>query len=188
MTNETKQMDKPRTIRINAEGFGEIVLARGLVALIDAADIPIVKDCSWSIYKASRTFYATTNFVKDRKRIKLHRLVLSAPDGFSVDHINGDGLDNRRSNLRLCSNAENIRNQQKQKRKTSSRFKGVTLYRGIRGSRWRGYIHYNSKKYRLGSFGTEIEAAQAYNKAALEFFGQFARLNVISPKPLEESE
>ncbi len=98
------------------------------------------------------------------------------PDGKQVDHINGNPLDNRRENLRICENAENNRNKGLTKASTSG-YKGVSLYK--RSGTWRAYIVTNYKQKHLGTFDNPIDAAKAYNVAAIKFHGEFARLNDI---------
>lgn len=105
--------------------------------------------------------------------VSLHRLVMRARPGQIVDHRNSDRLDNRKSNLRLCTTAENIANMDI--RGGSSRFKGV--YRD-RDGRWHAQIGHQSRRYNLGKFKSEVDAARAYDAKALELFGEFARLNL----------
>ena len=136
---------------------------------------------------------ATGNWNKNGKRYRryyLSRLLMGDPKGMLVDHINGDTMDNRRSNLRVCSKGENGRNRKTQSKNNTSGFKGVS-YIG-KGpdminelSRpWQAYINYNKKRYYLGRFVTPEEAARAYDAKALELHGEFARLNF--PELLEE--
>ncbi len=99
---------------------------------------------------------------------------MGAPAHLVVDHIDRDGLNNARSNLRLCSQAQNSRNAVSNNG-ASSKYKGVCRYRKIK--RWRATIKFNKRSYNLGYFTDEIAAAKAYDKKAVEFFGQFAYLN-----------
>lgn len=105
----------------------------------------------------------------------LHRAVVGATRGQIVDHINGDTLDNRRANLRICSSLENTRNARKRGGGTSSIYKGVSWWKNI--SKWGAYIRVKGKLVILGYFDDEVLAAKAYDKAALETFGRFSRLN-----------
>lgn len=109
----------------------------------------------------------------------LHRLLLKATniDNKQIDHKNHDGLDNRKSNLRLSTQKENTWNQSKQERKTSSRYKGVHYAK--RYDHFDAYINKDKKRKWLGAYHTEIGAAHAYNRAAIEMFGEFACLNNI---------
>jgi hypothetical protein len=101
----------------------------------------------------------------------LHRLITNAPRGKQVDHINGDTLDNRRSNLRVCSHMENQRNQHA--------VRGASVYKGVSKHRtkWQAQIRVNKKCIRLGCFATQQEAAVAYDDAARTHFGEFAKTN-----------
>lgn len=110
---------------------------------------------------------------KHNRDIRMHRLIAQPPDGMVVDHINGDTLDNRRENLRVCTSAENIRNAGIGRRSKTSRFKGVHLDKGL----WVASAMFNYKKRIIGRFADEEEAAKAYDAFARECFGEFARLN-----------
>lgn len=102
---------------------------------------------------------------------------MQAPDGMQTDHINGDRLDNRRANLRICNGMENARNRGVSARhiEIPSRYKGVSWER--RAARWQAQIGCDGKKFHLGLFATEEEAARAYDAKARELHGDFARLN-----------
>lgn len=110
------------------------------------------------------------------KRIYMHRELMSARKGQYVDHINLDRKDNRVSNLRICTNAQNARNQPK--RPGTSKFKGVYFDR--RKKIWVAQITHNYQNRKLGNYLSEKEAALAYNFAAMYFFGSFARLNGVA--------
>jgi len=113
----------------------------------------------------------------DGKRIRLHRFILNADDKHHVDHINGNGFNNTRENLRLCSAGQNLANQRPQGRKKSSKFKGVFFH--SHSKLWVAAVKKNGKRYATKYFKTENEAALAYNKIAVEAFGSFARLNEV---------
>lgn len=105
------------------------------------------------------------------KQVFMHRFIMGFPDGF-VDHINRNPLDNRKANLRVCSNAENMANSPP---KSGRRFKGIRP----NGSRWEARIKKNGKDIYIGYFLDEVSAARAYNQKAKELFGEFAWLNPI---------
>ena len=111
--------------------------------------------------------------------VYMHRVITGAREGEHVDHINGNTLDNRRNNLRKCSAQDNVRNRRKPShragRPTTSIYKGVSWQ--PRESRWYATIGINGQQIVLGRFTDEIEAAHAYDRAARQHFGAFARLN-----------
>ena len=110
----------------------------------------------------------------------MHRLIMNPPKGMVVDHINGNGLDNRRCNLRICTQAENSRNSRKHA-DGRSRFIGVHPHR----DKWDAVVTRQGKTHYAGSFDDEVEAAKARDRLALELHGQFARLNFPPQDPPE---
>lgn len=106
----------------------------------------------------------------------MHRYIMQPPRGFVVDHINGDKLDNRRENLRVCLQAHNTANQKPQQNRTSE-YKGVT--RDVSRGLWRAQIKYRGKVKFLGRYSDECDAALAYNRAAALLFGKYARPNEL---------
>lgn len=152
----------------------------GSIVRIDSDDVPLVLDgqgrwFAWLGTKASARTYAKRHRLGSGDAIEyMHRLILGAAAGRFGDHRNGDGLDNRRSNLRAASHAENNRNRVGLAGATS-RFKGVSLDR--KSGKWFACIKYERRTRSLGHYEDEIAAAQAYDTAAREHFGEFARPN-----------
>lgn len=164
----------------NLDGaVARVPLAVGIHALVDASDLPLVEQFGWSLDPTSRYAVAYLDPLNPRRCVRMHRLIMQARSDQVVDHINGDGLDNRRTNLRVCTQAENSRNRRKFGGWTS-RYKGVSLARGRR-TPWRAQIRQGGRVRCLGYFSTEEDAATAYDAAAKEAFGQFARLNFVPP-------
>jgi hypothetical protein len=153
----------------------EIELTQGQVALVSGRDLEATAAIRWCAHRARRTFYAKTKIRQaDGKwtTLMLHRLL--RPELAQIDHHDGNGLNNTRSNLREATNSENGANSRKQLG-TSSQFKGVSWER--RNGKWRASIRSDYKRKHLGYFTSETEAAQAYNVAALKTFGAFAKVN-----------
>lgn len=109
---------------------------------------------------------------------RMHRFLLKAPTGVMVDHINGNKLDNRRENLRLCNGSQNQANRISVR--GASLFKGVTWQRRATGGCWKAQIVVNGDTFFLGSYPTDLECAKAYNEAAVKYFGEYARVNDLS--------
>lgn len=155
----------------------EIKLNEGKTAIVDSGDLEMVAKYNWNVIESRNTCYAHT--VIGHWVVNLHRYIMSARPGQIVDHINGNGLDNRRSNLRFVTAQQNRMNSVKPRlENATSIYKGVHYEKGgKRKKRWRARIDANGKKKHLGRFATEIEAAEAYDTAAREHFGEFAKLN-----------
>lgn len=148
---------------------------KGLCAVVDDEDFDALDQYTWHL---ASNGYVTT-FTGGRKNVKcvlMHRLIINPSGDLEVDHRNGNKLDNRRDNLRLARRGENARNLRRHK-KFSSRFKGVS-WNG-RDQLWDAGIQCDLKAIHLGQFSSEIQAALAYNKAAIKLFGEFASLNEI---------
>ena len=106
----------------------------------------------------------------------MHRVIMDTELNMIVDHLNGNGLDNRRSNLRNCTHAENMRNR-KINKKNRSGFKGVSYY--TKDNKWRAMIKFNNLRIHIGFYIDPKDAARAYNEAAVKYHGEFANLNKI---------
>jgi hypothetical protein len=111
-----------------------------------------------------------------RKYIAIHRLVLNDPYSFDIDHIDGDKLNNQKYNLRICTHQENLCNKFKCRNNTSG-YKGVSFEKMT--NKWVVYVSKNDKTIRIGAFTNKTDAARAYNEAAVKYYGEFAKLNVI---------
>lgn len=152
-----------------------VPLTQGQVAVIDAADADAVRPYLWQARRDGETWYAITSVTvgyQRRETVLMHRLILGNPPGDS-DHWDGDGLNNRRSNLRPATRSQNVANSGVPKHNTSG-FKGVQR---TRSGRWHARIRLNSHWHCLGTFDTPEEAARAYDTRAQQEFGDFARLN-----------
>jgi hypothetical protein len=159
-----------------------IPLNKGMVAMVDDEDFPLVSAFRWTY---SEIPFGTTGYAygpagqeKSGPGTKMCHFLVRPPSGMTVDHINGDGLDNRRSNLRICTRAENCRNRRKQRRPTASIYKGVQR---CKPARWRAVIRACGVQRHLGTFRDEVEAAKAYDLAARKFHGSFACVNFPLP-------
>lgn len=151
-----------------------ISLTKGKKAIVDNDDFVRINKLKWCFTNG----YASKKF-RGNKNLFMHTLITDCPKNRKVDHKNGDGLDNRKVNLRICTQAQNIANQ-KLSRKNTSGYKGVSFFKyGKRIRRWVAKVTVNYKQKHLGYFSSEKEAAVAYNKGARKFFGEFAKLNSL---------
>jgi hypothetical protein len=131
-------------------------------ALIDLEDVDKVKDMKW---------YTSHGYVLNKQnKQRLHRFIMNCPDGMVIDHINHNRLDNRKSNLRICTQHQNNMNQGIRNNNTSGII-GVSFDR--QKNKWMAYITYNGRKIHLGSFNTKEEAIQARKNAEIEYFGEY---------------
>ncbi len=154
----------------------EISLSKGLIALVDDADYEELSKYKWYA-SMNRKHYARRHHMVNGKKSKLymHRQILGITDKkIFVDHIDGNGLNNQRSNLRAATHSENLANVNK-RLGTSSKFRGVNFKKAT--SKWQVQIQHQGKLHFVGSFVDEVEAAKAYDKKAVELFGEFAKLN-----------
>jgi len=157
-----------------------IAITRGQVVIVDDDKFQWQSQWKWHARRnrPGGIWYAgRVDYTGGKKRlIFMHREILGLSDrNQHVDHINGDGLDNRRSNLRIATNAENNRNHRKPSNALTSLYKGVSWHKLSR--KWQAQITFNGKKRYLGLFIDELAAARTYDKAAKELHGEFARLN-----------
>ena len=153
----------------------EVVLHNSsLRAIIDDEDYELVSQHKWYALKGHNTMYAEASHPNSGGKVLMHRLILK-PGELHVDHIDNNGLNNQRSNLRFATTSQNQMNARKQL-DTTSKYKGVHYCK--REKRWQARIAINGLPRRsLGYFSTEVEAAQAYNLAASKLFGEYAKLN-----------
>jgi len=158
----------------------EIKLTQGKVALVDDNDFEWLNERKWCAHHTSCGLFYATRTERDsngkQRTVRMHREILNAPFALQCDHRDGDTLNNQKDNLRVCNSQQNHWNRRITATGTS-RFKGVSWF--ARDKKWVAFIKENKKSKNLGLFGTEIEAAQAYNQKATELFGDFARINEI---------
>lgn len=138
---------------------------------ISLSDVSNVIKYKWCLGAAGYVYRKINNNRKE----SIHRFILNPPTGMVVDHINHNILDNRKENIRVCTHAQNIQNM--------DRFVGYSKYKGVtfnnKKNRYHARITINNKRISLGRFKSEIKAAEAYNNAAIKYYGKFAYLNII---------
>jgi hypothetical protein len=172
----------------------KIDIGRGYRALVDDDDYNWLIRLKWYAQRTPQRVEPRTHLTKEHEGrnwyrcITMARLIMGDPNGLSIDHINGNPLDNRKSNLRSCTQSQNSANRKKYKsyrgRGMTSRYRGVSLKRCMQeGGKYGPYFYWvanvtlNRKQKCLGHFKSEYEAARAYDNAAREAFGDFAVLN-----------
>jgi hypothetical protein len=151
----------------------EIPLTQGRVALVDDADFEAVSKHKWSYsdgYAAARI---------GGRRVSMHRWLMGEPRRKEVDHVDGNRANNQRHNLRVCTRLQNLMNRPKPNRYTTSKYKGVSWI--AKQGYWQARIQGGTAPgiFIIGQYATELEAAAAYNAAAIQYHGEYARLNVI---------
>lgn len=153
----------------------ELALNNGMVTMVDDEDYEYLSVHRWHAFQCRKTWYvirSCSRKERPRRSIYMHRVILGVPAGTLVDHKDGNGLNNTRSNLRVASGTQNQCNRDKQKDNTSG-YKGVTRKDG----RWAAQIKYKKTCYHLGAFDDPVDAAKAYDAKARELHGEFAKVN-----------
>lgn len=150
-------------------------LGKGKFTQVDDEDYEHLNQFYWQLNDRGYVQGRYRRFKREQWRnVKMHRIIIGVPRGVSVDHIDGNKTDNRRRNLRPCNQTQNAGNQKLSSANTSG-FKGVSFKKDL--GQWRAKIHYIDTDYHLGYFPTPVTAAMAYDIAARDIFGDFARLN-----------
>jgi len=166
--------------------FRKIPLTQDKYAIVDPERYEELIKYNWFAVRSERGYYAVrmTKAKKGsgvrQKAVRMHRVVLGAPENRFVDHINHNGLDNRRVNLRLVTMQQNIWNKRKQRGNYSSQYKGVNWNKNE--NKWVARITCNGKTISLGYFDGEKAAAKAYDAKAKKLFGEYAAPNLPSSK------
>lgn len=154
-------------------------IGSGMRMIVDDIDYDVLFKYKWhafrGAYKVGGNLYAASK-IKGRY-VLAHRLIFGEPDGKHIDHINGNGLDNRRENLRVCTPSENHRNTRVSRKNNTTGYKGVSFEKQT--GRYRAHINpiAGGRTKHLGRFDTPREAAECYNEMAKKLFGDFAQLN-----------
>lgn len=172
----TKEQKQDFSHIIPPKGSRIIPLTRGKYTLVDEEDYERVNQYNWNAYRGQDGRYYAVSYIEGTY-YRLHRFLLNLePYNKSyADHINGDGLNNRRNNIRLATPTQNSYNQKVQNRAKTSKYKGVSWNKGVK--KWHAYIKQNQKRINLGLFLSEEEAAKAYDIKAIELFKEFSNLN-----------
>lgn len=155
-----------------------ITLTQNKIAFIDDEDCELVSRYKWFIKPTTNTFYAMAKI--NGRSVSLHQFLMGEKEGYYTDHIDRNGLNNQRANLRWATWSQNLMNQQIQKVSKSSCYKGVSKKNWSNEETiWAAYITINQKRHYLGNYKNEEDAALAYNRKAIELFGEFACLNPV---------
>jgi hypothetical protein len=149
------------------------------IVFINDEDYGLIKAHKWRLLKQPLKEYAITNIKKGGKicTLRMHILIMGKRKGKEIDHKNGNGLDNRRVNLRFLTHRQNMHNMKPFKTNTTG-YRGVSLDSNGKGN-YASYIHVNNKKIYLGNFKDKKDAAKAYNIAARKYHGKYAFQNKI---------
>lgn len=155
----------------------KIAITQNKFALVSNEDFKELNQFKWRLKRVMPKKYKEIDYVirgTRKNEITMHRQITKAPKGMDVDHINGNGLDNRRENLRVCTHAENLRNKIKSINNTSG-YKGVWFNKV--GKKWIVHLYFDGKNHHIGQFDTKEDAAMAYDISAINKFGEFAKTN-----------
>lgn len=158
----------------------EIKLTQGYVSLVDDEDFEYLNQWKWQVLKKKYTQYAArTIYINgEQTAILMHRLIMELSDKRQIDHIDHNGLNNQKNNLRICTNGQN---QMNKRACGNSKYLGVNvIYKRNKNKTYKyitSEIAFNKKRIHLGAFQTEEDAAMAYDKAAVLYHGEFANLN-----------
>lgn len=154
----------------------KIHLTQGKCALVDDIDFPYLNRYKWYSAKS----HGVPKYAARKNGILMHRVIMNPATGYQVDHKDGNTFDNRRENLRICSTKQNAQNRKKPKNNTLG-YKGIFYVSRLKSKPWGAHIQYREqgkkKRIWLGQFATKREAANAYDSAARDLFGQFALTN-----------
>ena len=161
--------------------MAELVISKGFVAQVDDEDLPELLRHKWTYVPSSNKIGYAARWVSIgvhptgrpiRKPLYMHRQILNAPPEFEVDHVDNNGLNNKRNNLRLANDSQNNVNKDHR-----SKYRGVYPYRGV----WKAQAKVNKRSIWLGSFSSPEAAAIAYDRFVLATWGEFARINGVMP-------
>ena len=160
--------------------FRRIRMSQPRYAVVDPADYDRLKGYQWVVKSGGKAFYAQRygpcrKGARNPTIVYMHQEILKVPKGMVVDHMNHDGMDNRRANLRAATHSQNLCNRKKRSGAMYSKYKGVHWHK--LNKKWSSRVTYQKKTIELGYFENEIEAAKAYDEAAKIHHGEFACLN-----------
>jgi len=162
----------------SSETIRRIPLTRGKFALVSAADFEWLSKHRWSCRGGGNPYAAR---FENGKVVWMHREIMKTPPGMVCDHMDGNGLNNLPANLRNCNHADNVHN-------LSKAAHGTSIYKGVwrdKTGKWHSKICHAGRRYWLGTFDEEVAAARAYDRKAVELFGEYARLNFPDEWPPE---
>lgn len=159
----------------------KIKLTQGKFALVDDEDFEWLNQFKWFAAKSKGNYYAHRSVRlkkgENQKTIRMHREIMNTPVGMETDHMDHDTLNNQKCNLKICTVLQNSKNKIiHKKKKNGIKYKGVDK---SSANSYGAHIYYNGKSLHLGSYRTEVDAALAYNKKAIELHGEFVYLNKI---------